>query len=181
MLQGRMQMAAGMLEEILRENPRCARAICGKGALAAAEHKLEEAKALFEEAHRMAPDYDVPLAGMGLCASWGGDFEKGWQYYRAALDRNPENIRALLGLIEAGYPLGRLEGVESALRAYLEFHPADLDLLYALAGCCFAQNKLEEAAATVNKITFFAPNHPNALELKGMIEERLGKPVMATG
>ncbi|NLF25632.1 MAG: tetratricopeptide repeat protein [Deltaproteobacteria bacterium] len=173
MLQGRMPEASIIIEDILRQDPTCTRALCGKGALAAAAHKLDQAKECFLEANRLDPDYDVPLAGLGLCAGWNRNHEEAWQYYRAALDRNPENVRALLGLIEVGYPLRRLEEVERALRAYLEYHPIDLELLYSLAGCCFAQNKLQEALEEVGKITLFVPDHEKALELKGMIEERL--------
>ena len=70
-----------------------------------------------------------------------------------------------------GYALRRLDAVEGVLREYLDLHPADLDFMYSLAGCCFAQGKVEEAIDAIHRITIFDPTHKNALELRAMIEK----------
>jgi glycosyltransferase involved in cell wall biosynthesis/Flp pilus assembly protein TadD len=172
-LQGDFRSAAATFEEVLSRNPGSARALCGKGALAANRMKWDEAERLFQQAHELDPEYDVPLAGLGLTAAWFKDHEKAWNYYRQALDHNPENIRALLGLLEMGYPLKKLSEVEQAIKTYLEMHPGDLDFIYSLAGCYFAQDRLSDASAEIEKITLFDPDHKKALELKEMIEERI--------
>ena len=103
------------------------------------------------------------------------DYALAWDYYQHALNKNQENGRALLGLIELGYALGRLPDVEQAIARYLETHPADLDYVYALAGCYYAQKKLDEALAEINKIILFKPDHAKALELRGIIEQQLSR------
>ena len=100
-------------------------------------------------------------------------FEFSDKYAYVGLSYNPENRRALLGVIELGYKYGKLDKVETALRNFLELHPGNLDFSYSLAGCYFAQNKLDEAWDEVNKITLFDPNHQHALELKEMIEKKV--------
>jgi predicted Zn-dependent protease len=72
-----------------------------------------------------------------------------------------------------GYALKRLPEVETAIKRYLDSHPADLNFMYSLAGCCFAQGKVQEAIDAVNTITLFEPTHKNALELKSMIDRQL--------
>jgi cytochrome c-type biogenesis protein CcmH/NrfG len=75
-------------------------------------------------------------------------------------------------MIELGYPLQRLDRVEQAIKAYLEIHPADVEFLYALAGCNFSQGKYSEAADGVSMILIFNPQHTHALELHSMIVEK---------
>jgi tetratricopeptide (TPR) repeat protein len=164
--------AREIYDSVLRDNPASARALCGHGALAAHANRWEEARRSFEQALYHKPEYDVALAGMGLCCSWFKDHERAWDFYKRAVRANPENARALLGIIELGYPLKRLGDVEEAVRAYLDMHPLDFEFLYALAGCLFAQGKLDEATAEVRKITMFEPNNERARELQRLIDER---------
>lgn len=172
-LQGDLESAESRYDRLLAVNPKLARALCGKGAIAASRNSWDEARAKFEEALANRPEYDVALAGLGICSSWSKDPDKAWQYYIRATRANPENVRALLGMIELGYTLRRLDEVEQAIKSYLEFHPADLDFLYSLAGCYFAQDKLREANEEISKILMFNPEHKNALELKDLIKSKL--------
>ena len=66
----------------------------------------------------------------------------------------------------------RLDEVERAIRGYLELHPADLNFLYSLAGCLYAQDRLEEAVKPLQTITLFEPDNPRAHELFKLIEEK---------
>jgi glycosyltransferase involved in cell wall biosynthesis/Flp pilus assembly protein TadD len=171
-LSDNLPKALELYAEIIAANPQSARALCGKGAISAHRGQWEEAKALFETALRFKPGYDVALAGMGLCCSWFKQHEEAWNYYMSAIKSNPENARALLGIIELGYPLKRLSDVESAVKAYLDMHPLDFEFLYAFAGCLFAQGKFQEAREEVKKITLFEPGNSRAIELERMIDER---------
>jgi len=168
-LTGELSTAAEIYEQILSKNPASARAMCGKGALAANGNDWNQAKSWFERALIAQSEYDVALAGLGLTAFYFKDYEKAWDCYSRALQSNPENNRALLGYLELGYSLKRFAEVEVALRNYLEVHPADLDFIYALAGCCFAQGRTEEALSEINKITLFDPAHQKANELREVI------------
>jgi len=171
-LSGKTEQAVKDLDTVLQSNPRSARALCGQAAIKAHEGRWDEARTLFEQANAIDGRNDVALAGIGLYWLQHNDAERAWGFFERAVEQNPENSRALLGLIEIGYKIGRLEGVERAIHSYLEMHPADVEFLYSLAGCLFAQNKLREATAEIEKIRLFAPNHRDALELSGMIEKR---------
>ena len=171
-LSGRLEPAALVFQEVLARNPRSVRALCGQGALAANAGEWPRARRCFEEAHAADRNNDIALAGLGLCSSYLQDPQSAWNYYQRALAANPENSRALLGILEIGYRFGRLQEVESALVRYLELHPADLEFQYSLAGCYFAQDKLQEALETVERITLFNPSHERALELRGLIAQR---------
>jgi tetratricopeptide (TPR) repeat protein len=172
-LSGRSEEACGIFESILREDPGNPRALCGQGAVLASQSDWINAAAKFEQALTTDPRYDVAIAGLGLKAASDGDAERAWQLYGQALDINPENRRALLGVIELGYSRKAYLEVENALKRYLDMHPVDLNFLYSLAGCYYAQGKLEEALSEVRKITLFEPHHEQACELKKMIDDKL--------
>lgn len=175
-LGGDLQAAGRKYDEILRANPNAARALCGKGALAAEEQQWKVAEQYFTQAITVDSECDVAYAGMGLCAMTENNIEKAFGFFQASTEKNPENHRALLGLLQTGYPLKRYTEMERMLTAYLDLHPASLDMLYSFAGLLFAQGKVKEAQLEIEKILIFEPQHEHALELRGMIEKSAVSP-----
>jgi glycosyltransferase involved in cell wall biosynthesis/Tfp pilus assembly protein PilF len=170
---GALDEARALYQDTLQKNPDSARALCGIGALTAHAGAWEEAEQLFKRARSLDEQSDVALAGLGVVAVHYGKQQDAWSLYEQALARNPENVRALLGLIEVGYPLARLSEVQKHLEAYLELHPADLEFVYSLAGCCFAQGLLKETLRAIDRIILFNPAHEKALELKEMVRNKM--------
>jgi tetratricopeptide (TPR) repeat protein len=169
-LTGELVKGAQLYDQVLTRNPHSPRALSGKGALAAHEGDWVGARDYFERALRSNPRFDVALAGMGMCSTHFGENERAWDFYIRATQSNVENTRAILGLIELGYPWRRFVEIETALKAYLELHPADLDFVYSLAGCLYVQGKREEALEAVSRIELFEPNNERARELRQAIE-----------
>jgi len=168
-------VGADMLYDlILKETPGYPRALCGKGALAAEGHRWAEAREYFERALAHDDKSDIAIAGLGLCEMVADNSEEAFRLFVQAAHLNPENPRALLGVMQLGYPLKKYAQIESAINAYLELHPANIDMLYSLAGVLFAQGRVREANAEVEKILLFEPSHERARELQTMIRENTG-------
>jgi glycosyltransferase involved in cell wall biosynthesis/Tfp pilus assembly protein PilF len=157
---------------VLEKNPVSTRCICGLASHAAAAGAWSDAESLFERALFIDKQSDRALAGLGMCAQWIKDEQRAWDLYMKALALNSENMQALFGIIELGYKMGMLREVETSISNYLELHPANLDLIYALAGCYFAQEKIEEAKLEVEKIRLFEPHNRKAAELDSLIANR---------
>ena len=170
-LSGELADASRKYDAILAKNPRSARAMCGKGALAAEGQDWSGAKMFFVSALGAQPNHDVALAGLGLCAMVETRHEEAFGYFQQAVQVNPENHRALLGVLQTGYPLKKFTEMERMISAYLDLHPGSLDMLYSFAGVLFAQGKVNEARLEVEKILVFEPGHEHALELRGMIDQ----------
>lgn len=170
---GKLTEAWQIFESVSEQNPNNCRAICGKGALLASKGDWEKAYELFQVANNLDPKFDTALAGLGMCAAVSGEQEEAWRLYKEALKLNAENTTALLGLIELSHASQQFDDLQQALEAYIDLHPADLNFLYSLAGCYYAQDKLQEAISELDKITLFDPTHKNALELKEIIDKRL--------
>lgn len=173
-LEGDLEKATALYQEVTLVNPRNARALCGQAALNANSNDWLGAEELFSQALKYDSKSDLAYAGLGMCAAQMRNVEKAWGHYRAALKINPENLRAVLGVIELGYPMKRLSEVEEAVRGYLELHSADCNFMYSLAGCLFAQERYHESLEELERLIMFEPANQHALELRSMIMEKLG-------
>jgi tetratricopeptide (TPR) repeat protein len=170
-LGGDLTAAGKKYDQILEGNPTCARALCGKGALAAEAQQWKVAEQYFMQAIAADSECDVAYAGLGICSMTDNNTERAFGFFQAATEKNPENHRALLGLLQTGYPLRRFSEMERMLTAYLDLHPASLDMLYSFAGLLYAQGKVNEARLEIEKILVFEPEHENALELREMLDK----------
>lgn len=167
-----LMQADSLYDSILAEDPDMPRALCGKGALCAQSEKWDSASQFFQRALEIDSECDIGYAGLGICAMVDGQVERAFELFETAAKKNPENQRALLGVLQTGYPLKRFNEMEQMLSSYLKLHPASIDMLYSLAGVLYAQGKVKEAKLEVEKILIFEPQHEHALELQGMIEEK---------
>lgn len=171
LLQGDMSTASTLYDAILQRNSKAARAWCGKGAIAAENNEWEQARDFFNRAMAADAECDVAYAGLGLCEMIENKIDSAFNLFTTAMNKNPENNRALLGVLQTGYPLKRYSEMERMLAAFLDLHPGNIDILYSFAGVLFAQGKVQEAKLEIEKILIFEPQHENALELRGMIEK----------
>lgn len=176
-LQGRSGEAEPLYDKILEIDPKNSRALCGQGALAADGGNWTVAEQRFGAALNAQPDFDVALAGLAVCAMQRNDQEGAWSYFLKALKQNPENRRAILGVLQLGYPLKRYSEIESVLREYLDLHPVNLEMQYSLAGVLYAQKRWSECETEISKILLFDPVNEKALELSGMLAANGGKSV----
>ncbi len=167
---GELERAVSQFQAAENNSRFRSRALNGRAAIAAARESWTEAKQLFTEVLAAMPDNDVALAGLALCANQAGDPNQAWSFYQRALSVNPENLRALLGIVQLGYSMNRLPEVERAIETYLDVHPADLSMLYSYAGCCYAQGKKALACEQLEKIKVFDPEHALANELLAKIQ-----------
>lgn len=130
----------------------------------------------FEKAVSANRKNDRALCGLGMALFHSGRRDEGMIRYQEAIAANPENPIALSSLVQACYQIKNFTLAEKALTDYLELHPANLGLLFGLAGIYYQQGKLDNARETIDRILIFDPEHGDAL----MLLERLEKNGAAT-
>lgn len=162
---GQLDLAEREFALVMDDKIYASRALTGRGVISAEKGLWEDAKRNFQTAVEKHSRNDASLAGLGLCFVREGNLEQGWNYFREALNVNPENMRAILGVVEVGYKLNRVGEIEAALAAYLDIHPANVSILYASAGALYFQGQREKALAQLSKILIFEPQHALAREL----------------
>lgn len=172
-LQGSLKSSELVFDRVLHRNQAHPRALCGKGALECHRGNWELAERLFKSAYEIDNSYDVALAGLGMVAASKGRNENAWEHYLQALQYNPENTRALLGIIELGYTMNRLTELEQVLRKFLDRQPEQTDYRYSLAGCLYAQGMYDAALKQLQQVLGKAPSDARALELKQHIEQEM--------
>ncbi len=78
------------------------------------------------------PRYATPeaaLANAGVCAGSAGDSAKAEEYFRAALDKNPEFPDALSNMIELSYREQEYMQARAFMQRYLDVRPASAPVL----------------------------------------------------
>ncbi|MBI3814218.1 MAG: glycosyltransferase [Nitrospinae bacterium] len=119
----------------------------------------------FEASVKLNPQSDKAFCGLGISLFQSGRFTEGYEMLKTALDINIENMMALEMHLKYSYMLNRLDVALQYVLKYLELHPANLDMLYALSGIYFKTGRREDAVDALERILLFEPEHRNALEM----------------
>ena len=70
-----------------------------------------------------------------------------------------------MGLVQSAYAFQQLDIAVEHLNNYLSLYPANIKILYCLAGTYFKQGRYDLCRETVDKILIFEPDHKDANEL----------------
>jgi glycosyltransferase involved in cell wall biosynthesis/2-polyprenyl-3-methyl-5-hydroxy-6-metoxy-1,4-benzoquinol methylase len=100
-----------------------------------------------------------------------GNRDEGFTLVCRSHEKDPDHKEVLDSLVMMGTELNRTEAVENALREYLKLHPANLDVLTALAEILFNLGKIGQAEDELRKVFIFDREYKRALELSGKINE----------
>jgi tetratricopeptide (TPR) repeat protein len=140
----------------------------GLATIAVQRGDLEKALGLYRRAADIEPG-DKALAGIGLIELENGAHESAFGNFASALEKNPENLIALFGLIRLGHGLGRLSAVIPYLRDYLSLDPLKHEIRFTLAGCLVSIGQAAEAKVQLERILEHDPENATATELMDTI------------
>jgi tetratricopeptide (TPR) repeat protein len=118
--------------------------------------------------YRKAADIDgaeKAYAGMGLVEMEKGSPKLAIEHLRRSLEKNPENLIALFGLVQAGHALGTLEDVLPFMTNYLTLHPENKDVRFSLAGCLAGLGRRDDSRAQLEQLLAIDPQNGAAQEL----------------
>lgn len=116
---------------------------------------------------------DKAWAGLGIAFRQKKMVHQAMDCFIHSLDSNVENSLALTNLMELSYEEKKFAECEKVLNKYLKLHPANLDILFGLAGIQYKMDKLDEASGALEKILMFDPDYKGALDLKTRIDRAI--------
>jgi tetratricopeptide (TPR) repeat protein len=93
------------------------------------------------------------------------DLDGAADYFCRSLDVNQDNISACKSLLEVSYKLEKFEKIEIYLDKYMEIHPANVNMRFAVAGVQYKLGKLEDAIKNLECILVLDPVHESALKM----------------
>jgi len=170
MQKGDVDRAEKYFEKVLESPKPFIDARLGMGVLEYQRGNFGGAIAYLENARNLEPENDKVLTALGMVVTQIGEKDKAHQLYIKALESNIENAVAMNEFLSLSYTLNYFEDAERLLLKFLELHPANIHILFGLAGIRFASENLEKAKETLNTLLIFDPDHEDARKLMVRIQ-----------
>ncbi len=160
------------IEKALLIDPHCIDALLARAAFYMMNNDLEKSASDFEKVLSYDAKNRVSLVGLGIIKQFSYDFKTAEKYFSLVLEDNEEDLDAINGLVKCAWHTKSFSIAENALKAYLECHPAKLDILFTLSGIYFEQKKFAQALEQLEKIFLFDEDFSGAKELYKRIKNQ---------
>lgn len=145
----------------------------GLGVAALQRDKLEDAEIAFRVACRLDPNCAKAYAGLGMVAQQRRDFPGAFDWYMKSLELDTNNITALLGLFQVSCEMRSFAKVTYYLEVYLQMHPGDTSVLFALAVLYVKDGRPEQARSTLADLLALEPTNHDAVNLLEEVDHNL--------
>jgi len=145
----------------------------GRGVAALQEAKLEEAEIAFRVACRLDPRCAKAYAGLAMVAQQRREFPQSFDLYMKSLELDSNNITALLGLFQVSCEMGSFAKVIYYLQVYLQMHPGDTSVMFALSALYFKDGRTELAKGMLLDLLTLEPGNQDAVNLLEEVEHTL--------
>lgn len=166
---GDPEEARGVFEEASGVAPRLAEPSVGLGTLALHGGDAGGGEAHFRRAlekQRTARGW----SGLGLALLSQGRSSEAIDALEAALELDPECLAAVYGVVNAAFQSGALGIAERHVRAYVDSHPANLELAFTLAGLRAELGDTVGAREMLERVELFDPRYPGLTELAAKLD-----------
>ena len=127
---------------------------------------MEQAKLNLNQAIKINPESDRAYCALGILNSNTGNFIDAEDYYCQALDLNISNLIAIQSLIDLSYKMEKFVKASEYLNRFLKNYPANVNMLFSMAGLQFKMGNIEDALRTLDNVLSIDPKHKYALEFQ---------------
>ena len=93
--------------------------------------------------------------------------------YLKCLEFENDNLTALLGLFQASCQMGSFEKIIHYLRVYLDMHPGDVSVMFALGALYMKDKRLDESRKILRDVLAIQPGHSDAAKLLEEVEHTI--------
>jgi Flp pilus assembly protein TadD len=136
------------------------------GTLELQRGNLDFAQSHFEKALEADKKNGRAHCGLGILARAKSATGEAERHFERALENEPPNRIALLQIVEIAHHLQSYSKAKDLLTAYLEKHPSDAEMSYALAAIHFKESDLVLCHQRLDKALEVNPHHVKAARLK---------------
>lgn len=145
----------------------------GLGVAALQKDQLDDAEIAFRVACRLDANCAKAYAGLAMVAQQRQDYPQAFDFYMKSLELDTDNISALLGLFQVSCEMGSFAKVIYYLEVYLQMHPGDTSVLFALAALYLKDGRTEQAKNTLLNLLALEPANRDAVNLLEEVEHNL--------
>lgn len=147
----------------------------GLGVAAMQKDKLDDAEIAFRVACRLDPGCAKAYAGLAMIAQQRRDFPHAFDLYMKSLELDTDNIAALLGMFQVSCEMGSFAKIIYYLELYLQMHPGDTSVMFALAALYLRDSELESSKTMLLSILALEPTNQDATNLLEEVRHTLGE------
>jgi tetratricopeptide (TPR) repeat protein len=147
----------------------------GRAVVAMQTGATDEAEEAFSEALRVDPGCGEAYCGLAMLRQQQKEFVAAFDLYLKCLEKNADNLVALLGLFQTSCQMGTFSKVIYYLEVYLERHSGDVSVLFCLATLYARDSRLVEARTALDAILALDPAHAEASVLRKDVVEKLAR------
>jgi len=145
----------------------------GLGVAALQVSKLEDAEIAFRVACRLDPKCAKAYTGLAMVAQQRGECSQSFDFYMRSLELDTDNITALLGLFQVSCTMGSFAKVTHYLEVYLQMHPGDKSVMFALAALYLKDGRTEQSKGMLLDLLALEPMNQDASSLLEEVEHML--------
>ncbi len=145
----------------------------GLGAAALQTGKCEDAEIAFRVACRLDPKCAKAYTGLAMVAQQRGEYPAAFDLYMKSLELDRDNITALLGLFQVSCEMGSFAKVIYYLQVYLQMHPGDTSVMFALAALYLKDGQLDESREMLLNLLALEPTNEDATNLLEEVDHSL--------
>jgi tetratricopeptide (TPR) repeat protein len=145
----------------------------GLGVAALQTDQLDDAEIAFRVAYRLDPQCAKACAGLAMVAQQRRDFSRAFDFYMKSLELDTDSIVALLGLFQVSCEMGSFAKVIYYLEVYLQMHPHDTSVMFALAALYLKDGRPGPSQAMLLSVLALEPANRDAANLLEEVEHTL--------
>lgn len=147
----------------------------GLGVAALQRSELDDAEIAFRVACRLDPGCAKAYTGMAMVAQQRRELQPAFDLYMKSLELDTDNITALLGLFQVSCEMGSFARVIHYLEVYLEMHPGDTSVMFALAALYLKDGRPDQAKSMLLSLLALEPANRDAVNLLEEVEHTLAQ------
>jgi tetratricopeptide (TPR) repeat protein len=114
-------------------------------------------------------------AGLGMVAQQRTDYKQAFEMYLKCLERDQDNMIALLGLFQASCQMGSFAKVIHYLEVYLDMHPGDTSVMFPLAALYMKDGRFDNSRKALSELLALDPSHEDAANLLEELEHNIAR------
>ena len=172
--QGNIEPTILAYQLILEQEPNNIDAMEGAGLTLLKINRPDQAKAMLEKVHELAPDMPLAIMGIGVYYDLISDFDRANEYYQKAAKIAPKSVKILNNYAYSRYLAGDLEESENIYKKLLMQSPGHTQGLLNYGLLQARIGKTAEALHTLKKV-ITEPEAYNELGYIYMMQQDYGK------
>jgi tetratricopeptide (TPR) repeat protein len=167
---GKYDQAQQHYERAAVLSPDAAGPYVGLGVVALQKNSPDDAEISFRVACRLEPNCARAYAGLAMVAQQRAHYTEAFQMYLKCLELENDNLTALLGLFQTSCQMGSFEKIIHYLQVYLDMHPGDTSVMFALAALYMRDGRSAESRKILRDVLALQPEHKEAANLLEEVE-----------